>query len=149
MLTRNKIWQDLVDLVATEEGCSLFDVEMPSSNNGTLRVFISKQGGVMLDDCTNITRKINEHATLSEITDEYGLEVSSPGINRKLSSLEHYQTAIGERIKIAVKASNPGSFIGKLVGCDSNCIELEDEIDQQVKKFEITQISRARVEFKF
>lgn len=148
MLTRNKIWEDLTQIVAAE-GCTLFDVEMPSSNNGTLRIYISKQGGVNVDDCTNVTKRINEHEKLSEITDEYSLEVSSPGVNRKLTSVEHYQTAIGERIKIAVKASNPSSFIGKLLTCQDNCIELEDEADQAVKKFDITQISKARVEFKF
>lgn len=81
-----EIW----DVVYLKEGADWF-----------LRVFIDKEGGISIDDCVDLTKELNPVLDQTDpVPNEYILEVSSPGINRKLTRPEHYQKYIGETLRV-------------------------------------------------
>ncbi|MEZ0392273.1 MAG: ribosome maturation factor RimP [Pseudobdellovibrionaceae bacterium] len=87
--------------VATREGVRIYDIEFAGGAQGrTLRVFIDKEGGVGIEDCSNVSRGLN---LLLDVEDpipggKYNLEVSSPGLERPLKKDWHFEQQIGKKI---------------------------------------------------
>lgn len=85
-------------------GAFLYDIETVSELDDTIfRVLVTKRGGVSLDLCAGISYELSPfldvHPPMSQ---KYRLEVSSPGIERKLTKLVHFENAIDEKIKLKV-----------------------------------------------
>ncbi|MBX3022375.1 MAG: ribosome maturation factor RimP [Bdellovibrionales bacterium] len=117
--------------VASREGCVLYDLEFREGPGRTLRVFIDKEpGGVSIDDCANVSRGLNLRLDVEDAMPggAYDLEVSSPGLDRKLTQLWHYQKAAGQIVQLKYKddtgASRP--YEGKLVSVDGERLSLEN-----------------------
>jgi ribosome maturation factor RimP len=69
-----------------------------------LRLFIDSPQGINLNDCATVSRLFDEDAQLDSFFPEtYQLEVSSPGIDRPLTKLEHFSKVVGETIRVQVK----------------------------------------------
>lgn len=83
-------------------GCFLYDVEFKcEGGNWFLRVFIDKDGGVTLDDCELVSKALDEKLDETDpIGPAYFLEVSSPGIDRKLSQPWHFEAYRGETVDV-------------------------------------------------
>ena len=78
------------DVTFTKEGADWY-----------LRIFIDKEGGVGIDDCVDLTRAINPVLDSEDpIPQEYTLEVSSPGINRKLTRPEHFEAFLEAPVRV-------------------------------------------------
>jgi ribosome maturation factor RimP len=79
---------------------------------GRLRLFIDHPKGVDLALCERVTRQ------LSELLEEYSLEVSSPGPARPLVKPDHFRRFVGRRVKVRTRSDHEGrkSFTGELVG---------------------------------
>lgn len=79
--------------LAAELGLTLWDVTFTKEGaDWYLRIFIDKPGGVLIDDCVDMTHAVNPVLDSEDpIPQEYTLEVSSPGINRKLTRPEHFE----------------------------------------------------------
>ncbi|HEX4734666.1 MAG TPA: ribosome maturation factor RimP [Thermoleophilaceae bacterium] len=79
---------------------------------GRLRLFIDHPKGVDLALCERVTRQ------LTELLEEYSLEVSSPGPARPLVKPEHFRRFVGRRIRVRTGSDHEGrkSFTGELVG---------------------------------
>jgi ribosome maturation factor RimP len=79
---------------------------------GRLRLFIDHPNGVDLALCERVTRQ------LSELLEEYSLEVSSPGPTRPLVKPDHFRRFVGRRVKVRTRSDHEGrkSFTGELVG---------------------------------
>ncbi|MDR1516275.1 MAG: ribosome maturation factor RimP [Synergistaceae bacterium] len=94
-----------------------------------LRVYIDKAGGVGHAECEVLSRRINEYLDSREageypwLEKEYYVEVSSPGIERPLFTLEHYGAALGRRALVFTK--NSKKYEGTLVACDSGSVTVE------------------------
>ncbi|MDQ7085409.1 MAG: ribosome maturation factor RimP [Sulfurovum sp.] len=106
-------------------GAFLYDTEIVTEFDETIfRVLITKVGGVKLDLCANISHELSPfldvHPPMSE---RYRLEISSPGIERKLSKALHFQNAIGEKVKIKLGAGQ--KLKGTLKSADNQGITLE------------------------
>ncbi len=89
--------------VALREGCRLYDLEFVDGGGRTLRVYIDKApGGVSIDDCANVSRGLNLRLDVEDIIPggRYELEVSSPGLDRKLTQLWHYEGAVGRNVQV-------------------------------------------------
>lgn len=99
--------RQLAQPLAADLGLSLWDVQyVKEGADWFLRIFIDKEGGVGIDDCVDMTHAINPVLDREDpIPQEYTLEVSSPGINRKLSRPEHYTAYLGE--PVCVKLIRP------------------------------------------
>lgn len=90
--------------VFAELGLDVYDIEMTS---GRLAVMVSKPGGIDLDEIARCTRALS--AILDEhdpIAGRYTLEVSSPGLERRLRTVQHRRDAIGETIKCKARAAD-------------------------------------------
>ena len=92
-----------IQKVVQGEQCLLYDLEMPGVGPGrTLRVFIHKEGeaGVDLDDCSRVSRRLNLVLDVEDLVPggAYDLEVSSPGLERRLTQPWHFQQAVGEEV---------------------------------------------------
>jgi ribosome maturation factor RimP len=79
---------------------------------GRLRLFIDHPKGVDLALCERVTRE------LTDLLEQYALEVSSPGPERPLVKPEHYRRFVGRRVKVRTRSEHEGrkSFTGELVG---------------------------------
>jgi ribosome maturation factor RimP len=109
--------------IVQANGAKLYDTEVVSEFDETIfRVYVTKEGGINLDDCANISNDLSPFLDVHPpVGGAYRLEVSSPGLERKLSKPEHFANAIGERVKLKVpgqdrlkgilKSANDGSIV--------------------------------------
>ena len=94
--------EKLVLPITDANGLELVDVEyVKEGGEFFLRVYIDKEGGVSLNECELVTRALNPILDEKDpIKDNYYLEVSSPGLNRKLYKDEHFNKFLGSNVKI-------------------------------------------------
>ena len=106
------VWE-LVNPIVSDFGLTLWDVRYQKEGaQWFLRVFIDKENGVDITDCEKVSRAIDKPLDeLDPITDNYILEVSSPGIERELILDSHFDSFIGA--DIMVKMIRPIEGIGK------------------------------------
>ncbi|WP_295418365.1 ribosome maturation factor RimP [Sulfurovum sp.] len=85
-------------------GAALYDTEVVTEFDETIfRVYITKAGGVELDLCATISNELSPFLDVHPpMNGPYRLEVSSPGIERKLTKPVHFKNAIGEKVKVKV-----------------------------------------------
>ena len=140
--------REIADRVATAEGLELVDVELVGrGRNAILRIFLDKPGGVTLRDCQMMSVQVGAILDVEDfIEDRYTLEVSSPGLNRKLVKPSDYERFAGRQIKLVLKAPREGRrrFRGRLLGVQDGVIRLETE-NQQVIGFDFSEIEQANL----
>ena len=124
-----KIVREAVEPIAKEYGCSIYDVEfVKEGQNYFLRIFIDKDGGVSTDDCEKVSRALDPVLDeLDPIEMAYYLEISSPGLDRKLTRDEHFMSAIGSLVDIKLFAPVNGSreLTATLLAYDNGVMKLE------------------------
>jgi len=118
--------------VASREGCLLYDLEYRDGPGRTLRVFIDKQsGGVGSDDCANVSRGLNLRLDVEDVIPggAYELEVSSPGLDRKLTQSWHYGAALGKTIKLVYTPDDGATgkpYEGKLTAVEGSTLSFDN-----------------------
>lgn len=132
-----EITEQLVQPILAEKGLELIDIEFKKEGkNWFLRVFIDKQGGVDIEDCSlvseELSQKLDEH---DPIDMPYFLEVSSPGAERPLKKDEDWKNAIGKTIFVSLYEQIDGQkeFEGRLMDYDGQEITLEYKQKTRVK----------------
>lgn len=119
-----------------------------SKKNFTVRIFIDKQGGVTHEDCTFVSRQIDEILDADDfIPDAYLLEVSSPGLERDLYSLKDFEKFSGSlaKIKTFVPINGHRNFKGKIVAVEGDEIIFEDKATGTVR-FPYSAVAKANLE---
>ena len=130
--TVSRIWE-FATQIAEGEGMEVVDVELRregSRGGRVLRLYLDKDGGPNVDDLGRVSRQLSELLDLHDIVEgAYILEVSSPGINRPLKKLEHFQRFIGKRVRVRTGDMIDGrrSFLGILAEVSSDKIKIEVE----------------------
>lgn len=128
-------------------GYELSDLEIRLSNKGGLvRVFIDKPDGIGLADCEKVSQAVSALLDVEDpIPGHYDLEVSSPGLDRKLTKVEHFQRFIGETVKVRTRFPQEGRrrFRGRLVSADEDNIVVE--VDGVSHSFSLSIIDTARL----
>ena len=122
--------REIAGRVATTHGVEVVDVEMRGGGKArTLRITIDKPEGVTHEDCALVSRDIS---TILDVEDavsgaSYTLEVSSPGLDRKLVRPEDYQRFMGSRLKLMTRDPVNGNrhFEGRLQSFDAGKLTLE------------------------
>ncbi|MBP3718133.1 MAG: ribosome maturation factor RimP [Eubacterium sp.] len=130
-------------------GLELWDVEyVKEGSDYYLRVYIDKSGGVNIDDCVLITKSLNEKLDADDfIEDAYILEVSSPGLTRKLKKDKEFEKSIGKLIRVKLYKAEEGSkeHIGRLKEFAPDKLTIEvDEADISLSR---DNISCVRLEY--
>ena len=112
--------------VARDLSLSLFDVEIAREGPRTiLRVFVEREGGVPLSDIAMFSRRFGAILEVDDPVDgPYVLEVSSPGVTRRLRRPEHFERSLGKRVRVNLAAPREGRrhLVGELSGCDGEGI---------------------------
>lgn len=127
---------ELVDLVIQHQG-----------RKTVLQFFVDKPGGVTLDDCGELTDKIDSILEMENLMDgAYILEVSSPGINRVLKKPAHFKRFVNERVKVILKIplEGRGSFTGIIAQAQDDHFILADGTNQF--KFQYENIKKAHLD---
>ena len=108
----------MVRPVVEEEGCRLWDVEyVREAGTWYLRVFIDKEGGVGIDDCERISRRLDPMLDEADpIPDSYVFEVGSAGAERELRRPSDFEQFMGSEVEIKLYQPLNGSksFVGSL-----------------------------------
>lgn len=143
---RNEIRDSIAKIVGSF-GAKLYDIETVTEFDDTiLRVMITKEGGVNLDLCADISRELSLFLDVnSPMEQAYRLEVSSPGIERKLTKPHHFQSSLNEKVKL--KIAEEGQVVGMLKSADDNGIVID--IDGVERKINYSQINKARTYFEW
>jgi ribosome maturation factor RimP len=109
-------------------GVELVDLEVaPMGRRRVIRLLIDQPGGVALKDCAFISRKVSETLDQKDaVPFAYFLEVSSPGINRPLTRLQHIERFKGEPAEVELKLAVDGRrhFKGRLDGVEGDSVRL-------------------------
>lgn len=137
----------LLEPVVTALGCELWGLEyVAQGRKSMLRLYIEKEGGVLVEDCERVSRQVSATLDVEDpIQGEYTLEVSSPGMDRPLMTLEHFQRFVGENVALRLRIAFEGrrKFSGLLKGVEDDEIVLEIDSEEYLLPFEL--IDKANV----
>lgn len=129
--------EKLVLPIVEQEHIELVDVDFVKEGaNWFLRVYIDKDGGVDIDDCSKVSELLSAKLDESDpIPQAYFLEVSSPGAERPLKKPEDLHKAVGKHVHITTYEPINGDkvFEGKLLSFDGEDLTIE-QAKKQAKK---------------
>jgi ribosome maturation factor RimP len=114
--------------------------------NPVLVVYIDKQDGIAVEDCERVSREV---AALLDVEDpipgRYNLEISSPGLDRPLFTLEQFEQFAGEVARISLYAPQEGrrKFKGKILGTEGDQVKLA--LDESEVMLELGNVAKARL----
>jgi ribosome maturation factor RimP len=127
-MTSNEL-QDLLEPTVGRLGYELSDLEVKvGSKGGIVRVFIDHPNGIGIEDCEKVSHALGALLDVEDpLAGHYDLEVSSPGWNRKLTKVEHFQRFAGETVKVEMRFPIEGRkrFRGTLVSSDDENIVVD------------------------
>ena len=128
-------------------GYELADLEVRlSGKGGLIRITIDKPDGIDLDDCEKVSHAVSALLDVEDpMAGEYNLEVSSPGLDRKLTKVKHFQRFEGETVKITMRFPIEGRrrFRGKLLS--SNDENIVVEVDGVSHSLPLARLDTARL----
>jgi ribosome maturation factor RimP len=118
--------EQLAEALVASEGMELVDLEYRrEGRRWMLRLFIDKDGGVTLDDCASISRELGDLLDVKDVISQaYVLEVSSPGLNRRLRKKEDFSRFAGQKVKLRLVAPIDGrrKIVGELEGIEGEAV---------------------------
>lgn len=139
-----------IEDICKENGAMLYDMEMQKEGkNKVLRIFVDTKDGIQIDECESISRLISKKLDELDVIDgAYNLEVSSPGVERKLKNSYHYDLALNKQVEISLYSPIDGekSFIGVLKSHSDKEITLVTANEEE-RVIEKEKISNAKIYF--
>ena len=128
-------------------GANFYGTETVTENDNTIfRVFITKEGGVSLDLCAEISNELSPFLDVNPpMHGGYYLEVSSPGIERKLENPSHFISAVGERVKFKINGGDKEK--GLITSADKNSFTVT--IKKEEVTFNYCDISKAKTYYEW
>ena len=142
-----RVWE-LAEPLAKELGLSLWDVQFVKEGaDWFLRVFIDKEEGVSIDDCVDMTHALSPVLDKEDpISQEYLLEVSSPGLERRLTRPEHFAAYEGRQVRarlIRPLETGERELTGVLLGVDEEGrleLQLDEDTSVTLEKKECSSV---------
>ncbi|ACO03834.1 conserved hypothetical protein [Persephonella marina EX-H1] len=141
--------KEMLQPLLEERGLKLVDIEYVTEGKPVLRIYIYNPEGTTIEDCEWISRRIGALLDIEDLIPvSYTLEVSSPGLERKLKNVEEYDIFKGRDIKIVLKepVDKKNVIKGVLKGREDNNIIVEEEGEEV--RIPLENIARANLEFK-
>ena len=140
--------RQMAERVATSEGLHLVDVELKGGNsNQLLRIFIDKAGGVSHADCALVSEQLSAMLDVEDIfPGRYVLEVSSPGLDRKLTRPSDFTYFVGRRARVVLKEAMGDQKVleGRLVGFADGRVRI-DLGDHGLQEFDLANVRKAQL----
>ena len=138
---------ELAGPIVEEEGCRLWDVEyVREAGSWYLRIYIDKTGGVDIEDCERISRRLDPVLDEADpIPDSYVFEVGSAGIERELKRPGDFESFLGSEVEVRLYQPVNGqkAYVGTLVGYDNGTTTIE--IGGKTLSFNKTQTAQVRL----
>ncbi|MDT8384663.1 MAG: ribosome maturation factor RimP [Gammaproteobacteria bacterium] len=114
--------QAVIAPVVESLGCELVGIEYGrQGRNGLLRIYIDKEGGVGVQDCQRVSHQLSGVLDVEDvIKEQYQLEVSSPGLDRPLFTLQHFERFAGHKVRLTLVSPINGQrkFKGTIEGVE-------------------------------
>jgi ribosome maturation factor RimP len=135
---------------ASDRGLEFVHSEIAGTKrNAVVRIFVDKDGGVTIDDCSMLSRDVEE--VLDEhdiIPSAYVLEVSSPGLERELYSIDDFRKFVGSqaRVKTKMEISGRKTFKGSIDAVEGEAIRFTDRAVGEIS-FPYEAVSKANLLF--
>jgi ribosome maturation factor RimP len=127
-------------------GFELADLDAHLGRRGLLRIFIDRAQGVTLEDCERVSEQLGAWLDVEDpLPGSYVLEVSSPGFDRRLRTLAHFERFAGERAKLELRDAREGrrKLTGRLAGTEAGQVLIE--VDGEVRRVALNDIAVARL----
>ena len=138
----------LIEPVVQELGCELWGIEkLQQGRQVVLKIYIESADGINVDDCARVSRQVSAILDVEDpISGEYMLEVSSPGVERRLFKPEHFNVCKGEKVQITLRQAFDGrrKFKGLLCGLEDEEVVIRVDDAQEIV-LPMDSIERARV----
>jgi len=138
----------LIEPVVQELGCELWGIEkLQQGRQVVLKIYIESAEGINVDDCARVSRQVSAILDVEDpIPGEYMLEVSSPGVERRLFKPEHFNVCKGEKVQITLRQAFDGrrKFKGLLCGLEDEEVVIRVDDAQEIV-LPMDSIERARV----
>ncbi|GAB3004582.1 ribosome maturation factor RimP [Psychrosphaera aestuarii] len=132
-------------------GFELLGVEfIRAGNHSTLRVYIDHENGISVDNCADVSHQVGAILDVEDpISTEYSLEVSSPGMDRPLFTVEHFAKVVNETVSVKLNVPQDGrrNFKGTLVEVEGDMININ--VDNQVFSILIDNVQKAHLVARF
>jgi ribosome maturation factor RimP len=145
-----QVWK-ITEPVVMGHGLEIVDIEYRRESHGTvLRFFLDREGGVSLDELAPMSRYLGDVLDVHDVVPTaYVLEVSSPGINRRLRQPNHFRRYVGKRVRIrtAVPQGSRRNFLGVLKAVEEDGVVVGDDAGSEFIRFD--NIARANYEHEF
>ncbi|ULJ60014.1 ribosome maturation factor RimP [Wielerella bovis] len=142
--------QQILDTTLPGLGYELVDFELTAQ--GTLRIFIDKEGGITVEDCATVSNHLSRVFMVEDV-DYKNLEISSPGLDRPLKKASDFVRFTGSQAKIKTRLPVEGqkNFIGKIEAFDETTQIITLSFDGKTAQIELSNVDKARIkpEFKF
>jgi ribosome maturation factor RimP len=139
---------ELLEAPLAALGFEITDLDAHLGRRGLLRIFIDRAtGGVTLDDCARVTEQIGAWLDVEDpLPGSYVLEVSSPGLDRRLRTPAHFARFAGEPVKVELKDAREGRrrLAGRLQGAEGADVLVE--VEGEVWRIPLSEIAVARLE---
>ena len=137
---------ELLEPAVAALGFELTDLDAHAGRRGLLRIFIDREPGVTLADCARVGEQLGAFLDVEDpLPGSYVLEISSPGLDRRLRTLAHFQRFVNARIKVELKVARDGRrrLTGLLVGTDGETVLVD--VDGATWRVELNDIAEARL----
>ncbi len=139
------------------EGLILYDLEISSGNKPIIRFYIDRVGGINHGDCANVSRHLSALIEVENVFPaSYVLEVSSPGLTRKLKKPEHFEKSSGSLARLIFKLEYDGpkevrgviELVRESVGetSESGRFRIVRKDDGQIFDFDFDDVASAKLE---
>ena len=144
--------EELLLPIIEEYKFELVDVEyVKEGANWYLRAYIDKEGGITVDDCEAVSRRMSDLLDEQDFIEEsYIFEVSSPGLGRPLKKEKDYKRSVGKEVEIRTYRAieKEKEFYGILTSYDETTVTIEMEEHKEME-YEKTDIALIRLAFDF
>ena len=142
-------YKNIIKPVVHRTNCFLWGIEiLRGKKKNTLRVYIDSKNSADINDCEVISKDLSYEPEIDiNLGDDYTLEVSTPGIDRKFFELSQLTDYLGEEIEIKTKTLNNGNrkFLGKLLRCNKTCIVILETKSLAEIKFKFSDIDLCKL----
>jgi len=151
-VAKESLLNELLGPVVESMGYTFWGLEYLSQGKDTvLRVFIDHENGITVDDCAAVSRQISSVMDVEDpISQVYNLEVSSPGMDRPVFTLEQYQSLAGNIIDVRLRMAFDGrrKFKGQLIGVEQEDIVLRVDDNEYLLPIELIEKANVVPQFK-
>lgn len=147
MYRQNQILVKLLEPVISAMGYEMLGIEhLPKGHGSLVRIYIDNEAGITVADCEKVSHQVTGILDVNDpIKGSYDLEVSSPGLDRPLFTLDHFSRFKGHMVQVRLRSKMDGrrNFTGQIEGVDKDKVTLKEQ--DQIYSIPVDLIEKAHL----